>query len=162
MTAAYTVPIILALGILSGWASGSGNRNPWFRALAKPGWMPPGWAFPVVWSLLYIAMGVALARVLDAPVGGKAPALALFGFQLGLNLAWSPVFFRWRRPDRAYQLIWLLDAAAVLCFRAFVDIDGTAAVLFVPYLLWLGLATALNRSILALNPALAKPNGPPT
>jgi tryptophan-rich sensory protein len=162
MTWVYTVPIILALGILSGWASGSGNRNPWFRALAKPGWMPPGWAFPVVWSALYIAMGVALARVLDAPIEGKAPALALFAFQLVLNLAWSPVFFRWHRPDRALELIWLLDAAVLATIIAFARIDTIAAALLLPYLVWLGLATALNRAILARNPQLAKPVGRPT
>jgi len=160
MTWAYTVPVIVALGILSGWASGSGNRNPWFRALAKPGWMPPGWAFPVVWTTLYVAMGVALARVIDR--GAWPPALALFGFQLALNLLWSPVFFRWRRPDRAYQLIWLLDAAAVLCCRAFAEVDAAAALLLVPYVLWLWLATALNRAILRLNPGLATGAGPPT
>jgi tryptophan-rich sensory protein len=162
MTWAYTVPSILTLGILSGWGSGSGNRDPWFRALAKPGWMPPGWAFPVIWSLLYVAMGVALARVVDVPVAAKGPALALFAFQLVLNLLWSPVFFAWHRPDRALELIWLLDVATALCVVAFARIDGIAAALLLPYLAWLGLATALNRAILRLNPRLAKPQRRPT
>ena len=156
MTWAYTVPIILGLGILSGWASGSGNRNPWFRDLAKPRFMPPGWAFPVVWSLLYVAMGVALARVIDASGPGRSLALALFGLQLALNLLWSPVFFAWHRPDRAMAVIVALDAVALATALAFWPLDRAAAGLLLPYLLWLLLATALNRAILRLNPRLAK------
>ena len=60
------VPLVLMLGILSGKLAGSGYGNPWFDALAKPAIMPPGWAFGVAWTILYILMGVALAIILNA------------------------------------------------------------------------------------------------
>ncbi|HEY6917359.1 MAG TPA: tryptophan-rich sensory protein, partial [Allosphingosinicella sp.] len=65
--AVITVPAILLLGLASGWVSGSGYGNPWFDGLAKPEAMPPGWTFGVVWTTLYILLGLALALVLEAP-----------------------------------------------------------------------------------------------
>src|SRR4051812_28155151 len=64
--ALFTVPAILLLGTLSGRASMSGYGNPWFDALAKPGFMPPGWAFGVAWTILYILLGLSLAMILNA------------------------------------------------------------------------------------------------
>jgi tryptophan-rich sensory protein len=64
--ALVTVPLILLLGILSGRASNSGFGNPWFDALVKPDAMPPGWAFGVAWTILYILLGLSLALILHA------------------------------------------------------------------------------------------------
>ena len=64
--ALVTVPLILFLGILSGALAGSGTGNPWFAALAKPAEMPPAWAFPAAWTLLYILIGFALAMIIWA------------------------------------------------------------------------------------------------
>ena len=74
--ALVTVPAILLLGTLSGKVSNSGYGNPWFDALAKPSFMPPGWAFPVAWSLLYILLGLSLAIILNAR-GAKGRGLAV-------------------------------------------------------------------------------------
>src|SRR5687767_15838238 len=92
--ALVTVPAILLLGTISGRGSGAGAGNPWFEALIKPDLMPPGWVFGVVWTLLYIALGLALAMILHARgARGRGLALGLFLAQLLLNFAWSPIFF---------------------------------------------------------------------
>ena len=64
--ALFTVPAIVFLGLLSGRVSNSGYDNQWFAALVKPTFMPPGWAFPVAWTILYILLGFALAVVIHA------------------------------------------------------------------------------------------------
>lgn len=143
--------LILLLGLASGWLSGSGNRNPWFSALVKPGFMPPGWAFPVVWTTLYILMGVALAMV----IGSKAPArnfaILLFAVQLALNLAWSPIFFAGHNIRLGLAVLILLDGVVIATIFAFARVGPWPALLLAPYLVWLAIATALNWSILRLN-----------
>jgi benzodiazapine receptor len=151
--ALVTVPLILLLGTLSGVASGSANDNPWFAALAKPGFMPPGWAFPVAWTILYICLGLALAHILHARgARGRPLALTLFLAQLLLNFAWSPLFFAAHKVSLAFWVIvamWILAAvAAFLFFR----IRRAAGLLMLPYLAWLVLAGALNHAIDRLNP----------
>src|SRR3954454_14455088 len=113
--AVVTVPLILLLGSLSGVAANSGYGNPWFESLAKPGFMPPGWAFPVAWTFLYICLGLACAHILHARgARGRPLALTLFLAQLVLNFAWSPLFFAAHKVSLAFWTIvamWLLAAA---------------------------------------------------
>src|ERR687884_614786 len=91
--ALVTCPAILLLGWASGWLSNSGYGNGWFAALQKPFFMPPAWAFPVAWTVLYLLMGVAVAMVLALlPSPRRRLALILFFVQLALNFAWSPIF----------------------------------------------------------------------
>src|SRR5690348_12584633 len=93
-TALLCVVAIELLGGLSGWLSNSGYGNGWFDALEKPSFMPPGWAFGVVWPILYALIGIAVAMVLAQPPSPRRkPALILFFVQLALNFAWSPIFF---------------------------------------------------------------------
>ena len=151
--ALVTVPLILLLGTLSGVASGSGNGNPWFASLAKPGFMPPGWAFPVAWTFLYICLGLALALILHARgARGRPPALALFAVQLLLNLAWSPLFFGAHKVSLAFWTIVAMWIAAAACAYLFFRIRRAAGLLMLPYLAWLVLAGALNHAIDRLNP----------
>ena len=151
--ALFTVPALLLLGTLSGRAANSGYGNPWFDALEKPGFMPPGWAFPVAWTILYICLGLALALILHAKgAKGRPLALTLFFAQLALNYAWSPVFFALHEVGTAFVLITgmilLSIAAAVLFYR----IRRKAGLLMLPYIAWLCFAAALNWQIMALNP----------
>jgi translocator protein len=151
--ALVTVPAILLLGTLSGIASGSGGSNPWFAALAKPGFMPPGWAFPVAWTILYICLGLALALILHARgARGRPLALTLFLVQLALNFAWPPLFFAAHKVSLAFWdilVMWLLAAAAAFLFTR---IRRAAGLLMAPYLAWLLFAGALNHAIDRLNP----------
>src|SRR5688500_3300144 len=151
--ALVTVPLILLLGTLSGRASGAGFDNAWFDALIKPGFMPPGWVFGLAWTLLYVALGLALALVLHARgARGRGLALGLFAAQLLLNLAWPPVFFGAHKVGLALVVLvamLILAAAATLLFAR---IRTAAAWLMVPYVGWLIFACLLIWQIDALNP----------
>lgn len=146
-----TVPGILLLGWLSGWFSNSGYGNPWFDALRKPDFMPPGWAFPVAWTILYILMGVAVAQVMRSESTVRRLALHVFAIQLLLNLAWSPIFFGLHRPDMALVTIGVMILFVVVTILLFWGLRRSAALLMLPYLGWLCFATALNFAILRLN-----------
>jgi translocator protein len=160
-----TVPAIVFLGFLSGRASGSAADNAWYLALAKPVLTPPGWIFPVAWTILYIMLGVVLAMLIHAR-GAKKRGLAitLFGAQFLLNLAWSPLFFGAHQVSLALLLLLAILALAIWATFVIKQVRATAAWLMLPYLVWLGFATALNFGIDRLNPdaELLVPAPPPT
>jgi tryptophan-rich sensory protein len=151
--ALVTVPGVLLLGFLSGQVAGSTASNPWFAALAKPAINPPPLVFPLVWSLLYAMMGLALAMVLAAS-GARRRGLAVgaFAAQLACNLAWSPVFFGMHRISFALGVIVAIDVLAAATLVLFWRVRRAAGWLLVPYLAWLLFATLLNWQILRLNP----------
>ena len=152
--ALVTVPAIVLAGSASGWLSGSGSGNDWFDGLRKPGFMPPGWAFGVVWPILYALLGMALARVLALPQSPRrGTALVLFFIQLALNLAWSPIFFAAHDMGLALITIVLMTALAAGAAGQFRRLDPAASLLMVPYLAWLVFAAMLNSAIADLNPA---------
>ena len=154
-----TVPLILLLGFLSGRVSNADDGNPWFEALTKPDWIPPGWVFGVVWSVLYVLMGIAIAIILNARgAKGQRAAIGLFVGQLGLNLAWSPTFFSAHKVEMALGLIVTIFLLAVATTFAFGRIRSTAAWLLVPYMIWLSLATLLNYQVMLLNPDASSRN----
>ena len=145
--------IIVALGSLSGNLSNSGYSNGWFAALAKPSFMPPGWAFGVAWTTLYTLMGLAVALVWTAPESPtRRTALLLFLAQLALNFAWSPVFFGMRMIEAGLILILLMLLLASYTAVLFSRLRPLAGLLLLPYLAWLCLAAALNVEIGRLNP----------
>lgn len=151
--AVVTVPLILLLGFASGRMAPSGDENAWFVALDKPAIMPPGWAFPVAWSILYILMGLALAIVINARGSRKrTPALAVFVVQLLLNLAWTPVFFGMHLVVPALVIIGALIAAVLLTIWLFWQVRRTAGLLLLPYLAWICFAFVLLYQIHQLNP----------
>ena len=161
--AIVVVPLILLLGLASGRLSNSGYDNPWFAALAKPDFTPPGWMFGVAWSLLYLMMGVALVLVLAARgARGRQAAIVAFLVQLALNLAWSPLFFGAHQIRPALFLIVAILVAAAVTTVLFWKVRRVAGLLMIPYLAWLCLALALNYQIDRLNPvgpALAPAGG---
>lgn len=151
--ALFTVPLILLLGIGSGRLAGSGAGNPWFEMLVKPAIMPPGWAFALAWTILYILLGFALAMVLNARgARGRGLAIGLFVVQLALTLAWSPVFFAAHRVTAAFWLILVIAALAAVTVWLFWRIREAAGLLMLPYLFWLCFAAILNFQIDRLNP----------
>ena len=112
--------------------------------------MPQNWAFPVVWTTLYVLMAFAGARV--AGLEGSGFAMAFWALQIALNTLWNPVFF-WLRHMRAGLVIiaglWLAVLGALITHF---QVDFWAGLAFVPYLAWVTVASALNLSILRLNP----------
>jgi translocator protein len=151
--ALVSVPLSVFLGFLSGQLANSGYGNRWFNALAKPEIVPPGWVFGLVWSILYILLGLAVAMVLHARgAKGRVPALSLFGAQFLLNLAWSPIFFAAHQVSVAAWMIIAILLLSIATTFAFARIRKVAAWLIVPYLVWLSLASILTWQIDAMNP----------
>lgn len=157
-TALWTVPLIVVAGSLSGILSNNGFGNPWFDALEKPAFMPPGWVFGFAWTTLYTMLGLALAVVLNAPPSRlRTVALVAFAAQLALNFAWSPIFFAAHDIDAARWVITamlILAAAAATTFR---QVRPLAGWLMFPYLLWLIFAAALTSQVAQLNPGASEP-----
>jgi len=151
--ALFTVPGVLLVGTIVGQLSGSGYGNPWFDALRKPHIMPPGWVFGVTWTLLYVLLGVSLAMVLHARGAEKrGRALGLFGIQLLLNFAWSPVFFAFHQIGTALSIIAAMVVGTFALILVVWRIRPLAGLLLYPYLGWLMFAGLLNYEIMNLNP----------
>ncbi len=151
--ALFLVPGILLLGFLSGLVAQSGPDNPWFASLVKPAIYPPPATFGIVWSALYVMMGLALALVVTARgAPGRNLAIAAFAVQLLLNLAWSPLFFAGHRIFAALVLLLVLDLAVVATVALFHRVRPVAAWLLVPYLVWVLFATYLNYEFRLANP----------
>lgn len=146
-------PLVLLLGTLSARLAGSSEADPWFAALVKPDAYPPGALFGIVWTILYLMIGVAAAIVWNARgAPWRWPALGLFALQLIANLAWSPLFFRFHRIDAAVGLAMAIFALALLTTLCFGLVRRLAAGLMLPYLVWLGFAAVLTWRIHELNP----------
>jgi tryptophan-rich sensory protein len=147
-----TVPAIVPLGSLSGWLSNSGYGNAWFAALQKPFFMPPGWVFGLVWPILSVMLGLAVALVLAEPASTRRrTALWLFFAQLVLNLAWSPVFFAAHSIRPALLVIVIMAGLAAIAAGEFRRLKPLAGWLLLPYLAWLCFAAALTAAIDRLN-----------
>lgn len=117
----------------------------WYLSLDKPFWTPPSWAFPVVWSVLYILIIIAAWLVWQA--GGWSLAIVFWGLQIIFNVAWSWIFFGRRQMGLALADIGLLWLSIVGFMIATWPISQTASWLFIPYLIWVSVAAALNLSI---------------
>lgn len=121
--------------------------NSWYPTLVKPLFTPPGWIFPPVWTTLFVMMAVAAWRVWRQNAGKPGRALGAFVLQLGLNLAWSFLFFGLQMIGAALVEMVILLAAIVWTIRLFTAVDRPAALLLVPYALWVGFATVLTATI---------------
>ena len=142
--------IPLAVGGLSALISGGMGE---YDNFVQPPLSPPGWVFPVVWTILYLLMGYASYRVLtaNAPKEEITKALTLYGGQLLLNFLWSPIFFGLGWYWVAFIELIALWVAVFFTIRAFSKIDDRAGDLLLPYLLWLTFAAYLNFGVALLN-----------
>jgi translocator protein len=128
------------------------SLDPWYRRLDRPSWSPPDRLFGPVWTTLYVLMGLAAVLVWRRRSRRSTDsALAAYGVQLGLNLAWSWLFFDRRRIDLALADILALDAAIAATAIGFGRVRADAAALLLPYLAWSVFATALNAELLRRN-----------
>lgn len=143
--------IPLAVGGLASLLSGGGMGE--YRVMNQPPLSPPGWLFPVVWTILYLLMGYASYRVLTAKAdeGQISRALTLYGAQLALNFLWPLVFFGLDWYLAALVVLLVLWVLIYLTMRAFSEIDELAGNLLLPYILWVTFAVYLNLGIYLLN-----------
>ncbi len=144
--------ICLGIGVV-----GSLSTKPeiagWYAGLAKPFWTPPPLVFPIAWTALYILMAIAFWRLWDrtAPSMGRSRAMTLFGVQLVLNAAWSPVFFGWHGIRTGLVIIALMVVAIAATIFSASRVDRIAGWLLVPYLCWVLYASTINAGVVALN-----------
>ncbi|OUM07820.1 sensory protein TspO [Pseudomonas syringae] len=121
----------------------------WYKALKKPGFTPPDWAFPVVWTTIYLLLAWAGYRMTLLP--GNETVLALWAAQIALNTLWTPVFFGANRIVTAMAVLvvlWIVVAAMVVMA---LQMDIVTGLILFPYLVWLSVAAALNFYILRHN-----------
>ena len=147
--------VVLSLAAGAVGAVASVRAADFYMRLQRPNWAPPPWLFGPVWTVLYVLMGVAAWLVWRERGWARArSALSHFDVQLACNAAWTWLFFAWRRGELALADIVLLAALVVATMVAFARVRTLAAVLLVPYLLWVLFATALTASIWQRNPGL--------
>lgn len=144
------IAIPLAVGGISALLT-VGNMKL-FEEVEKPPLSPPAWLFPVVWTILYVLMGIALYLVVTTKtMDNKTPALISFGVQLFFNFFWSIIFFNAQAYLFAFIWLLLLWVAIVVNIYFFNKINTTSAKLLIPYLVWVTFAGYLNLSIYILN-----------
>jgi translocator protein len=145
---AALLPFLVAVALVAGLGS-LAQPGAWYVALEKPPGTPPPVVFPIVWTTLYALMAIAAWRVWR--VSGFDVALKLWALQLGLNAAWSPVFFIAHRPWLAFVVIVALWLAIAATTTAFFRRDALAGRLMLPYLAWVSYAAYLNAGIAILD-----------
>ena len=147
--------IAIAIPLLVGGLSAlltSGGMG-FYETIEKPTLSPPGIVFPIVWTILYILMGISSGIIYnsDSPDTIKNSAIAIYVSQLIINFFWSIIFFNLRAFLPAFILVLILLALIGAMIIAFLKIDKKAALLQIPYFLWVSFATYLTLSIYLLN-----------
>ncbi|MBR4434711.1 MAG: tryptophan-rich sensory protein [Clostridia bacterium] len=150
-TKTYIISIAIALG--AGLISSlvSMGKMEEYSALKQPPLSPPSWLFPVVWTILFVLMGVSAARVYLNSSEDFPFALKLYVLQLVLNVLWTPLYFALNLRLAAFVLLVLLLIAVVYMTYEFYKTDRTAAYLQIPYIVWLVFAGYLNLATFILN-----------
>jgi len=149
----YAFWILLAEGVgaLSGWLTRKGMKR-YTATAAKPPLSPPELLFPIVWTALYLLMGIGAARVYQTPASNaRSRALGVFLVQLGVNFFWSIIFFNLQ--NYGFALLWLalLWGMVLWMIVLFYRLDKPAGLMQIPYLLWLSFAAYLNYGVWMLN-----------
>ena len=145
-----SVAISLGVGILA--AVFTPVAGEMYAALPRAPLAPPGWLFPVVWTILYVLMGIAAYLIWRLPPGEeKISALLYYGSQLVVHVIWPVIFFRFGAYVTAFFWLLLLWYLVFSTYRKFAELNGTAGSLFIPYLVWLTFAAYLNLYIAVIS-----------
>lgn len=154
----WRAPLVIVIGTLLAAAVGGVAAAPapgFYESLVRPTWAPPAWLFGPAWAVLFTLMAIAAYLVWHARGWrGARGALTLYGVQLVLNALWTWCFFAWRQGGLALVeviVLWLAIAATAIAFGR---VRRVAAVLLLPYLAWVGFATALTLVVWRLNPGV--------
>jgi len=153
MTITIVIAMLSAI-VVAGVGGALTTIDPWYRALQKPRWQPPDWAFGPAWGLILGMAGWAGALAWDAAPdeATRIRVLVLFGFNASCHILWSPLFFRWRRPDWALIECGFLWASVLALVIGLAPFAPAAAGFVAPYLVWVTFAAALNWAVVRLNP----------
>ena len=142
--------IPLGIGFLAFLLTRNGINN-YSNNLIKPSFAPPGILFGIIWTILYVLMGLSSFYIYESMSCHKANCLLLYGLNLVLNFSWPIIFFNLEARLFAFLFILLLDVVVILMTLCFYGIDKKAGYLNIPYIIWLLFATILNLSVYILN-----------
>lgn len=147
--------ICIAIPVIVGMVSALLTRNSMelFQSIDKPPLAPPGWLFPVVWTILYVLMGISSYLILQSGEEREEirKALTIYGYQLVVNFLWPTFFFNFGWYFFSFLWLVLLWVLVLIMILRFKDINKLAAYMNIPYLVWLTFAGYLNLEIWILN-----------
>jgi translocator protein len=152
----WTQPAVIASAIAIAVAMAGGlltEIGPWYKSLKNPSWKPPDWAFGPIWTVIFTMTVFAAVYAWEGAQesSNKVVLIAAFGLNCILNIAWSALFFKLKRPDWALiesVFLWLsILLLIIVCFQY----SKISALMLLPYLVWVSIATVLNRVIIRLN-----------
>ncbi len=126
------------------------SPGEWYDKLDKPSWTPPDWVFPVAWTSIYLLISFAGARV--AGLDGSGYALAFWAMQAAFSTLWTPIFFGLHRLKGALYVMAPLWLAVLAATVTHFQLDLWAGLAFVPFLIWVTVAAALNYTVWQMNP----------
>ena len=136
-------------GLISAFLTG--NSSELYQDVNRPALAPPAWIFPVVWSVLYVLMGISAYIIGESNSKFKSSALTVYYFQLAVNFLWSPLFFVFKFYWFSFFWLLLLWMLVLIMILKFYKINKFAAYIQIPYLIWLTFAAYLNFSVAVLN-----------
>ncbi|WP_343845349.1 TspO/MBR family protein [Faecalicatena contorta] len=144
------IAILIPLAVGSFSALISGNMAL-YSTINKPAFSPPSIVFPIVWTILYVLMGISSYIIYSSDSADKTRALKIYALQLFFNFCWSILFFRYNLYLLSF--LWLVILIVLICImiKDFYKINPAAAYLQIPYLLWCIFAAFLNFSIYTMN-----------
>lgn len=144
-----SIGIALAVGVLAALLT-KGNMEL-YASIKQPPLAPPGWLFPIAWTVLYILMGISSAMVFKTVAPNRRAALRVYALQLAFNFVWTLIFFNLQSYLLAFVWILALLALIVIMILRFRKVNPTAAWLQIPYLVWVCFAAYLNLGVFILN-----------
>ncbi|MEO8333549.1 MAG: TspO/MBR family protein [bacterium] len=152
---AITTAVIVTLAGLGAWLT---KLGPWYRALRKPSWQPPDYAFGPAWTLIFLLCGASAVIAWNAATPAQRQGVIVaFGVNATLNSLWSYLFFARRRPDWALVEVLFFWVSIVVLIVVVRPTSSAAAWLLAPYLAWVTFASVLNQRIVSLNGPFTKP-----
>lgn len=147
----YVFSILLALTVGGLSALATANNMNIYDKITMPPLSPPGWLFPVVWTILFILMGISAAIIFVSDSAEKESALFVYAVSLVLNFTWSILFFNMQAFILSFIVLVALWVSIIITIVKYFTIDKTAAWLQLPYLIWVTFAGYLNAAIVLLN-----------
>ena len=129
------------------------NSADWYKSLNQSPLTPPSWVFPIAWTILYALIVASGVVFLSARTVAAVRSAGFFYYCAAwvLNISWTQIFFRFRRPGMSFVVILGMLAFIALNIRAFYPVSRIAAWLLVPYLAWVSFAAYLNGYIVFMN-----------
>ena len=144
----FYIIITIAIGSIPALFLDIGNV---YKSFNKPPLSPPGFLFPIVWTILFILMGISIYRVMMSNSNKKKDARLIYFIQLIINALWTPIFFGLKEYFLAFLWVLMLILLVITMLIIFNKIDKISVYLNIPYLIWLLFACYLTFGVFVLN-----------